>query len=164
MKQMAQTINFLTENNIIDYETLVEKTKAATDRYHELSQQIKDLEKRMAEITELKKHIINYSKTKEIYSAYRESGYSAKFNSDNSHDIMLHQHAKQAFNLLSSKKIPTMKSLQIEYKECLTLKNLLSADYKSAKSNMKQSVIIKYNVDLSLGATCPEDKKIERVL
>jgi len=50
LKQMAQTINFLTENNITDYEKLVEKTKAATDRYHELSQQIKDLEKRMAEI------------------------------------------------------------------------------------------------------------------
>ena len=49
LKQMAQTINFLTENNITDYEKLVEKTKAATDRYHELSQQIKDLEKRMAE-------------------------------------------------------------------------------------------------------------------
>ena len=164
LKQMAQTINFLTENNITDYETLVEKTKAVTDRYHELSQQIKGIEKRMAEITELKKHIINYSKTKTVYTVYRESGYAAKFYSDNSQDIMLHQHAKQAFNLLSSKKIPTMKSLQIEYKECLTLKNLLSADYKSAKSNMKQSVIIKYNVDLILGASCPEDKKIERVL
>ena len=73
LKQMAQTINFLTENNITDYETLVEKTKAATDRYHELSQQIKEIEKRMAEITELKKHIVNYAKTKEINTAYRES-------------------------------------------------------------------------------------------
>ena len=79
LKQMAQTINFLTENNITDYETLVEKTKAATDRYHELSQQIKGIEKRMAEITELKKHIINYSKTKTVYTVYRESGYAAKF-------------------------------------------------------------------------------------
>ncbi|NLC12843.1 MAG: relaxase, partial [Chloroflexi bacterium] len=79
LKQMAQTINFLTENNITDYETLIKKTKAATDRYHELSRQIKDLEKRMSEITELKKHIINYAKTKEIYIAYRESGYSGRF-------------------------------------------------------------------------------------
>ena len=164
LKQMAQTINFLTENNITDYETLVEKTKAATDRYHELSQQIKDLEKRMAEITELKKHIINYSKTKEIYSAYRESGYSAKFNSDNSHDIMLHQHAKQAFNLLSHKQIPTMKSLQLEYQECLTMKNLLMKKYKSIKSIMNQSVVIKNNVDLILRASVAKDGKTERIL
>ncbi len=33
----------------------------------------------MAEITELKKHIINYAKTKEIYTAYRESGFSGRF-------------------------------------------------------------------------------------
>lgn len=81
--KVAQTINFLTENNITDYKTLVEKTKTATDRYHELSQQIKESEKRMAEISELKKHIINYTKTREVYSAYRQSGCSAKFSGTN---------------------------------------------------------------------------------
>ena len=164
LKQMAQTINFLTENNITYYETLVEKTKAATDRYHELSQQIKEIEKRMAEITELKKHIVNYAKTKEINTAYRESGYSTKFYSDNSQDIILHQLAKQAFNLLSPKKIPTMKNLQLEYKERLTMKNSLSADYKSAKSNMKQSVIIKNNVDLFIRASNSKARNAEQVL
>ena len=164
LKQMAQTINFLTENNITDYETLVEKTKAATDRYHELSQQIKDLEKRMAEITELKKHIINYAKTKEIYIAYRESGYSGRFYDANTEDILLHQSAKQAFSLLSAKQIPAMKNLQLEYRKCSSAKKSLSADYRSMKNIMKQSVIIKNNVDLIMGASCPEDKKIERVL
>lgn len=164
LKQMAQTINFLTENNITDYETLVEKTKAATDRYHELSQQIKDLEKRMAEITELKKHIINYAKTKEIYTAYRESGYSGRFYEANTEDILLHQSAKQAFSLLSAKQIPSIKNLQFEYQECSSAKKSLFADYRSVKSIMKQSVIIKNNVDLIMGASCPEDKKIERVL
>jgi len=164
LKQMAQTINFLTENNITDYEKLVEKTKAATDRYHELSQQIKDLEKRMAEITELKKHIINYAKTKEIYTAYRESGFSGRFYEANAEDILIHQSAKQAFSLLSAKQIPAMKNLQLEYQKCSSAKKSLSADYRSMKNIMKQSVIIKNNVDLIMGASCPEDKKIERVL
>lgn len=136
LKQMAQTINFLTENNITDYEKLVEKTKAATDRYHELSQQIKDLEKRMAEITELKKHIINYAKTKEIYTAYRESGFSGRFYEANTEDILLHQSAKQAFSLLSAKQIPAMKNLQLEYRKCSSAKKSLSADYRSMKSIM----------------------------
>jgi len=164
LKQMAQTINFLTENNIADYETLVEKTKAATDRYHELLQQIKQIEKRMAEIAELKKHIINYAKTKEIYTAYRESGFSGRFYEANTEDILLHQSAKQAFSLLSAKQIPAMKNLQLEYRKCSSAKKSLSADYRSMKSIMKQSVIIKNNVDLIMGASCPEDKKIERVL
>lgn len=79
---MAQTINFLTENNITDYETLVEKTKAATDRFHELSQQIKEIEKRMAEIAELKKHIINYAKTKDIYTVYISNSVFLSFKSE----------------------------------------------------------------------------------
>ena len=159
LKQMAQTINFLTENNITDYETLVEKTKAATDRYHELSQQIKEIEKRMYEITELKKHIINYAKTKEIYIAYRESGYSGRFYDANTEDILLHQSAKQAFSLLSAKQIPAMKNLQLEYQECSSAKKSLSADYSSVKSIMKQSVIIKNNVDLIMGTS--DSKVIE---
>ena len=164
LKQMAQTINFLTENNITDYETLNKKTKAATDRFHELSQQIKALEKRMAEITELKKHIINYSKTKEVYTAYRESGYSAELHTGDVKDILLHQSAKQAFNLLSAEQIPTIKSLNLEYQECLTKKNLLMKNYKSAKSIMKQSVVIKNNIDLILEFSYSIDRKSEQVL
>ena len=164
LKQMAQTINFLTENNITDYETLVEKTKAATDRYHELSQQIKDLEKRMAEIAELKKHIINYVNTKEVYTAYKESGYSTKYYTENAKNILIHQSAKQAFDLLSKGQIPTIKTLQNKYQECLSKKNSLLTDYKSAKSNMKQSVIIKNNVDLIMGASNSKDRNTEQVL
>ena len=164
LKQMAQTINFLTENNITDYETLVEKTKAATDRYHELSQQIKEIEKRMAEIAELKKHIINYVNTKEVYTAYRQSGYSAEFYTGNVKDILLHQSAKQAFNLLSKEQIPTIKSLNLEYQEYLTMKNSLMKNYKSAKSIMKQSVVIKNNIDLILGASDSIGRKSEQVL
>ena len=159
LKQMAQTINFLTENNITDYETLVEKTKAATDRYHELSQQIKDLEKRMAEITELKKHIINYAKTKEVYSAYRQAGFSGRFYEANAEDILIHQSAKQAFSLLSAKQIPAMKNLQLEYQKCSSSKKSLSADYRSMKNIIKQSVIIKNNVDLIMGTS--DSKVIE---
>jgi len=64
----------------------------------------------MAGITELKKQIINYSKTKEVYTAYRESGYSAQFYESNLADISLHQAAKKAFDSVSSGRIPTLKN------------------------------------------------------
>ncbi len=160
LKQMAQTINFLTENNITDYETLVEKTKAATDRYHELSQQIKDLEKRMAEITELKKHIINYAKTKEIYTAYRESGYSSKYYESNTENILLHQSAKQGFDSISSKKIPSIRDLQQEFNSCLDSKKVILKDYVKQKYIMKESLTVQSNVD-HLFSQRSEDKFIK---
>ena len=147
LKQMAQTINFLTENNITDYEKLVEKTKAATDRYHELSQQIKDLEKRMAEITELKKHIINYSRTKDVFTAYRESGFSAKYFESNTENILLHQSAKQGFDSISSSKIPSIRDLQDEFNKCLDSKKVILKDYVKQKNLMKESLTVQSNVD-----------------
>lgn len=54
LKQMAQTLNFLTERKLLDYGTLCKKTDEVTARYHELSDQIKAVETRMAEITELR--------------------------------------------------------------------------------------------------------------
>ena len=162
LKQMAQTINFLTENNITDYETLVEKTKAATDRYHELSQQIKDLEKRMTEITELKKHIINYAKTKEVYTTYRESGYSAKYYESNTENILLHQAAKRAFESVSAERTLTLKGLQDEYSTCIKAKQKIGKDYYQSRISLKKSMVAKSNIDKILHSSQIEKSTLLR--
>lgn len=79
LKQLAQTMNFLTDHNLLEYAALAEKTADATAHYNALSDQIKAAEKRMAEIAVLKTHIINYSKTRDVYVAYRKAGYSKNF-------------------------------------------------------------------------------------
>ena len=60
LKQMAQTVNYLTEHNLLEYAVLEEKAAAATAHHNELSSKIKAAEKRMAEIAVLRTHIINY--------------------------------------------------------------------------------------------------------
>ena len=115
LKQMAQTMNYLTEHKLLEYSELSEKAAAATARHHELSARIKEAEKRMAEIAVLRKHIINYSKTRDVYVAYRRTGYSKKFLAEHEADILLHNAAKRAFDELGVSKIPTVKSLQAEY-------------------------------------------------
>ena len=70
LKQMAQTVNYLTEHNLLEYAVLEEKAAAGTAHHNELSAKIKAAEKRMAEIAVLRTHIINYAKTRETYVAY----------------------------------------------------------------------------------------------
>ena len=86
LKQMAQTMNFLTEHNLLDYAVLEGKADVATARHNELSAQIKAAEKRMAEIAVLRTHIVNYAKTRETYVAYRKAGYSKKFREEHEAD------------------------------------------------------------------------------
>lgn len=70
---MAQTLNYLTEHGPLDYAGLTTKADEVTGSDHKLSDKIKAVEKRMAEIVMLKTHIINYSKTYDTYVAYRKA-------------------------------------------------------------------------------------------
>ena len=150
LKQMAQTLNFLTENNLLEYAELEEKTAAASAHFNKLSARIKAAETRMAEIGHLKAHIINYAKTRDVYIAYRKAGYSKKFHEVHASDILLHKAAKAAFRTLPGK-IPTIKTLQAEYETLLSDKKKAYAAYAAIRKEMKELLTAKMNIDRLLG-------------
>lgn len=100
IKQISQTLIYLRDHDIRDMDELTKRASDSATRFAELSQTIKDAEKRMAEIAVLKTHIINYSKTKDVYVAYRKAGYSKQFFEAHREEILLHKAAKEAFGLL----------------------------------------------------------------
>jgi len=158
LKQMAQTVNYLTEHNLVEYDALTAKTASATARYNELSTHIKADEKRLAEIAVLKTQIINYTKTRDVYVAYRKAGYSKKYLAEHEGDILLHKAAKIAFDDLNVKKLPTVKNLQTEYSALLAEKKAAYADYRKARDEMKELLTVKANVDRLLGTDMYEAK------
>ena len=147
LKQMAHTLNYLTDNNLLSYAALNEKAAEASDRFHALSAQIKAAEKRMAEIAVLRTHIINYSKTRDVYVAYRKAGYSKKFYEEHTAELLLHKAAKQAFDELEGKKLPTVKTLNMEYAELLSAKKKTFTEYTNARAEMHQVLTVKANVE-----------------
>ena len=151
LKQTAQTLAYLNQHQLLDYQVLSEKTAAATDRYHQLGDKIKAAEKRMAEIDVLRTHIVNYAKTREVYAAYRKAGYSKQFRAEHEADILLHQAAKRAFDELNVKKLPKMKDLQTEYAALLAEKKAAYADYRKAREEMRELLAVKANVDQIMG-------------
>ncbi len=150
IKQMAQTVNYLREHGLMDYDVLKQRAADATGKYNRLSDEIKAAEKRMAEIAVLKTHIINYSKTWEVYTAYRKSGYSKKFLSEHESDILLHKEAKKAFDELGVTKLPTVKSLQAEYADLFAKKKEAYSEYRTAREEMKELLLHKSNIDRML--------------
>ena len=151
LKQMAQTINFLSENNLLVYKDLEQKAQTTTAAFNELSSKIKTAEKRMGEIAVLKTHIINYAKTRDVYTAYRKAGYSKRFYDEHTADLLLHKAAKTAFDELQMKKLPTIKSLQAEYAELLSTKKKAYAEYMAVKKSVQEVQTAKANVDRLLG-------------
>ena len=147
LKQMAQTMNYLTEHGLLEYAVLAEKSEAATNRYNELSAHIKATETRMAEIAALRTHIVNYAKTRAVYIEYRKAGYSKKYFEEHETDILLHKAAKKAFTELNMKKLPTVKGLQGEYAQLLEEKKKAYGEYRQVWNEMKELLTVKANVD-----------------
>ena len=159
LKQMAQTLNYLSENNLMNIEDLTAKTDAAIARVHEMQVTIRETEKRMAELHTLKGHIINYVKTREVYAAYRMAGYSKKFVAEHEQEIKLHQAAKEAFSALGTQKIPKVKEIQAEYDALREKKKQAYAAYHQAQDEMRQLLTVRANVERLLGV---EEKEKER--
>lgn len=161
LKQMAQTMIFLREHGITDVGQLQEKAAQAVKRFDQLDGNIKAAEKRLVEIAALKKHILNYAKTKDVYVEYRKSGYSKKFYESHREAITLHKAAKDAFNDLGVKKLPKVKDLTAEYATVLSDKKAAYAQYRNARSEMQEYLKAQKNVEQFLHLTRQEAEKTQ---
>ena len=148
LKEMSKTLIFLQENKIGSIEEMLERVNAATARYHELGDSIKDAEQRMTEIAVLRAHIVNYAKTRPVYDAYRKAGYSKKFLEEHREQITLHKAAKVAFDEAGLKKLPKVKELNVEYAELLAKKKSAYPEYRKARDEMQELMKAQKNVEM----------------
>ena len=159
LKQMSRTLLFLRDHNIDNLNQLRTLVSEKTARRDELLSAIQASEKRLTEIATLKRHIINYSKTRSTYEAYRKAGYSRKFFEAHREEITLHKAAKQAFDELGVKKIPKVKELSAEYAEILSGKKASYADYRKVRDEAQELVIALRNVEFLYDAESREEQQ-----
>jgi len=162
LKQMSKTLLFLRDNKISSLDQLQALTDEKTAKRDELLASIKTSEARLTEIASLKKHIINYSKTRSTYEEYRKAGYSKKFFEAHREELTLHKAAKQAFDELEVRKIPKVKELSAEYARILTEKKQAYAEYRMIKEEAQELVIAKMNIDSLYEAEKAEEQRIRQ--
>lgn len=158
LKRMAKAKLYMDEHHL-DYEALAERKDALVKQEADLSARITQAQTRLAEINVLKTHIVNYSKTKDIYVAYRKSGYSKKYLEEHEADIIIHKAAKKAFDELGVKKLPTVKNLQVEFAELLSAKKTAYADLIKVRDEMRELSIHKANYEELRDLEEREDRK-----
>jgi hypothetical protein len=151
LKESARTLLFLKENGIDSYDDLVKKAAEASADFDRRMTNIKAAEKRLAEITELQKHIGTYTKTREIYAKYKVSGWNSDFYETHRAEITLHRAAKKHFDTLKLKKLPTIATLKQEFAELSAEKKKLYNGYHEAKDNVRQLLVAKGNAARILG-------------
>lgn len=162
LKQMSKTLLFLRDHRIDSLDQLDVLASEMTAKRDALLTSVQTSEKRLTEIEVLRKHIINYSKTRSVYEEYRRSGYSKKFLESHREAITLHKAAKQAFDKLGVGKVPRVRELSAEYVQVLAKKKKQYAEFRQVRDEMQEVLIAQRNIASLFEAETREDEQRRR--
>ena len=150
-KQMANTLLYMSEHNLDD-DDIFAIASAASSRCDELTSQIQAVDARMQELTELRQHIFNYSKTRDVYRAYARCRPrdKARFAAEHQQELEQHRAAKKAFDTLGGSRLPTIKEINAEFETLRRQKGKLYGEYQQAKKERAELLTIRANLELIL--------------
>ena len=82
LKEAARMLNYLTENNLLQYADLEKKVEDVHSSYDRTGKELKGVEARLREVQPLIKNISNYQRLKPVYDAFQQekdkTGFKAK--------------------------------------------------------------------------------------
>lgn len=164
LKQMAATLQFLQENDLLEYEQLAQRTAQATDRFHTLSDKIKTVETAMSANKELMGATVDYAKTRTVFDGYKAANYSRKYLAEHEADIEIHRAAQATFRrVLAGAKLPKMDALKAEWQKLSTEQKTVYKEYRAVQKDMRELITAKANIDHLLGLTdTQKNKEMER--
>ena len=126
---------------------LNERITALRSERNQLNASIRQNQKRMKEINELRKAIRDYRRTKDVYTQYRESGWSFEFYQEHRREIEAHKQAQEMYSMHDGK-MPTLKDLSAEYDTLREQKSTDIAAVEKLKPQLTTLNHIKYNFDI----------------
>ena len=157
-------MNFLTEHKIEQYAELTAKITEVAKASKQAADSLKEVEKRLTDMTLLIKNINTYQKTKPVYAAYRKAKDKEKYRTAHESDIILYEAAAKAIKAAWITKLPSLAALQAEYAALQEQKEALYADYGKLKKQVKEYDVIKKNIDsiLKVERQPEREKEAER--
>lgn len=160
LKQMAAALAYLQDNGLTEYGELEKKAAETADRFHVLSDQIKQTENAMNTNRELKSTTVQYARTRPVFEKYKAAKYSRKFLAEHEADIELYRAAQADLKrLLDGAKLPKMDVLKEEGRRLAEQKRKLYAEYQRVRRDMQEVNTAKANIDYLLGYAGQDKKK-----
>jgi hypothetical protein len=147
LKMAAKTLNFLTENNLLQYGDLSAKAAELTAAFDAAAATIKGVEHRFSGLAVLKKHVATYRQTKPAYDGYKAAKDKTAYRKAHESEIILHEAATRALRSAGVAKLPDLAALEADFSRLTAEKERLSAEYKALKKQSREMNIIKANVD-----------------
>ena len=154
----AQMIIFLKEHHIGSLEELDDQIQELSDQQKELKASLQEKQNRMKEINRQRQAIRDYGRTKEVYTQYRESGWSVKFYQEHRQEIEAHRNAQAVYSSHAGK-MPTLKELTAEYNDLKERKEDDQAVLDELKPKLTDLKHIQYNYEILERDSAPKSNQ-----
>ena len=162
LKQMAAALQYLQEHHLTDYAALTASTEKAVERFHTLSEELRQTEAELEKTSGLMAATVDYAKTRPVFDGYKAARYSKKYLSEHEAELAAYRAARSTMNeLLDGAKLPKMADMKKSRQELAGKKKALYAEYRKAQADMRQAVAVKANIDHLLGVTDGRENKAQ---
>ena len=159
LKEAARTLNYLTENNLLQYADLERKVEDVHSSYDRTGKELKDVEARLREVQPLIKNISNYQRLKRVYDAFQKAKDKPGFKAKHEAELVIFEAARSTLLAMQGdEKLPSLKTLQAEQQRLLEEQQRLYDERAKLKKEVKQIETIKSNVDTFLAPSADHDR------
>ena len=159
LKEAARTLNYLTENNLLQYADLEKKVEDVHSSYDRTGKELKVVEARLREVQPLIKNISNYQRLKPVYDAFQKAKDKPSFKAKHEAELVIFEAARSSLLAMQGdEKLPSLKTLQAEQQRLLDEQQRLYDERAKLKKEVKQIETIKSNVDTFLAPSADHDR------
>ena len=159
LKEAARTLNYLTENNLLQYADLERKVEDVHSSYDRTGKELKGVEARLREVQPLIKNISNYQRLKPVYDAFQKAKDKPGFKAKHEAELVIFEAARSTLLAMQGdEKLPSLKTLQAEQQRLLDEQQRLYDERAKLKKEVKQIETIKSNVDTFLAPSADHDR------
>ena len=159
LKEAARTLNYLTENSLLQYADLEKKVEDVHSSYDRTGKELKDVEARLREVQPLIKNISNYQRLKRVYDAFQKAKDKPGFKAKHEAELVIFEAARSTLLAMQGdEKLPSLKTLQAEQQRLLDEQQRLYDERAKLKKEVKQIETIKSNVDTFLAPSADHDR------
>jgi predicted nucleic acid-binding Zn-ribbon protein len=159
LKEAARTLNYLTENNLLQYADLEKKVEDVHSSYDRIGKELKGVEARLREVQPLIKNISNYQRLKPVYDAFQKAKDKPGFKAKHEAELVIFEAARSTLLAMQGdEKLPSLKTLQAEQQRLLDEQQRLYDERAKLKKEVKQIETIKSNVDTFLSPSADHDR------
>ena len=159
LKEAARTLNYLTENNLLQYADLEKKVEDVHSSYDRTGKELKGVEARLREVQPLIKNISNYQRLKPVYDAFQKAKDKPGFKAKHEAELVIFEAARSTLRAMQGdEKLPSLKTLQAEQQRLLEEQQRLYDERVKLKKEVKQIETIKSNVDTFLAPSVDHDR------